>query len=95
MRLEKEQIQSIKRQAAKWAPGAETFVFGSRTDPTVRGGDIDLLILAEEKLPLATLRYMRRAILDEIGEQKLDIISFARSAQNPFKEVALSTAARL
>jgi predicted nucleotidyltransferase len=95
MRLEKEQIQSIKRQAAKWAPGAETFVFGSRTDPTVRGGDIDLLILAEEKLPLATLRSMRRAILDEIGEQKLDIISFARSAQNPFKEVALSTAARL
>jgi predicted nucleotidyltransferase len=95
MRLEKEQIQSIKRQAAKWAPGAETFVFGSRTDPTVRGGDIDLLILAEEKLPLATLRSMRRAILDEIGEQKLDIVSFARSAQNPFKEVALSTAARL
>lgn len=95
MRLEKKQIQSIKRQAAKWAPGADTFVFGSRTDPTVRGGDIDLLVLAEEKLPLATLRHMRRAILDEIGEQKLDIVSFARSAQNPFKEVALSTAARL
>jgi len=72
MRLEKQQVQSIKRQAAKWAPGAETFVFGSRTDPAARGGDIDLLVLAETKLPLATLRRLRRAILDEIGEQKLD-----------------------
>jgi hypothetical protein len=95
MRLEKEQIQSIKRQAAKWAPGAETFVFGSRTDPAARGGDIDLLVLAEQKLPLTTLRCLRRAILDEIGEQKLDIVSFARSAQHPFKELALSTAAKL
>jgi predicted nucleotidyltransferase len=72
MRLEKQQVQSIKRQAAKWAPGAETFVFGSRTDPAARGGDIDLLVLAETKLPLATLRRLRRAVLDEIGEQKLD-----------------------
>jgi len=95
MRLEKEQVQSIKRQAAKWAPGAETFVFGSRTDPAARGGDIDLLVLAEKKLPLATLRRLRRAILDEIGEQNLDIVSFARSAQHPFKELALSTAAKL
>jgi hypothetical protein len=51
--------------------------------------------LAEKKLPLATLRHLRRAILDEIGEQKLDIVSFARTADHPFKEVALRTAAKL
>jgi predicted nucleotidyltransferase len=95
MRLEQHQVESIKRQAARWAPGAETFVFGSRTDPGARGGDIDLLVLAEKKLPLSTLRHLRRAILDEIGEQKLDIVSFARTADHPFKEVALSTAAKL
>jgi predicted nucleotidyltransferase len=95
MRLEKEQVEAIKRQAAKWAPEADTFVFGSRADPDARGGDIDLLLLAEEKLPLATLRHLRRAILDEIGEQKLDIVSFARTAEHPFKDVALSTAAKL
>jgi predicted nucleotidyltransferase len=95
MRLEKEQVEAIKRQAAKWAPGADAFVFGSRTDPNARGGDIDLLVLAEEKLPLATLRRLRRAILDEIGEQRLDIVSFARGTEHPFKEVALSTAAKL
>ena len=92
MRLEPQQINSIKRQTAKWAPGADAFVFGSRTDPSARGGDIDLLVLADEELPLGTLRRLRRSILEEIGEQKLDIVSFARSAQHPFKEVALSTA---
>lgn len=95
MRLEKQQIQSIKQQAAKWAPGSEAFVFGSRADPAARGGDIDLLVLGEEKLPLESLRRLRRAILEEIGEQKLDIVSFARSAQHPFKDVALSTARKL
>jgi predicted nucleotidyltransferase len=95
MRLEPQQVESIKRQAATWVPGAETFLFGSRTNPGARGGDIDLLVLAEEKVPLATLRHLRRAILDEIGEQKLDIVSFARTAEHPFKEVALRTAAQL
>lgn len=95
MRLEQHQVEAIKRQAARWAPKAETFVFGSRTDPNASGGDIDLLVLAEEKLPLTTLRHLRRAILDEIGEQKLDIVSFARTADHPFKQVALSTAAKL
>ncbi len=95
MRLEQQQIESIKRQTAKWAPGADAFVFGSRTDPAARGGDIDLLVLADEKLSLGTLRRLRRSILDEIGEQKLDVVSFARDARHPFKEVALSTARRL
>lgn len=95
MRLEKEQVEAIKRQAANWTPDADTFVFGSRTDLHARGGDIDLLLLSEKKVPLATLRHLRRAILDEIGEQRLDIVSFARTAENPFKDVALSTAAKL
>ena len=95
MRLEQQQIDSIKRQTAKWAPGADAFIFGSRTDPSARGGDIDLLVLADEKLTLGTLRRLRRSILEEIGEQKLDVVSYTRSAEHPFKEVALSTARRL
>jgi len=95
MRLKPQQIDSIKTQTAKWAPGADAFVFGSRTDPSARGGDIDLLVLADEKLPLRILRQLRRSILEAIGEQKLDVVSFTRSAQHPFKEVALSTARKL
>lgn len=95
MRLEERQIRAIKRQTAKWAPRYEAFVFGSRTNPAARGGDIDILVMGEEKLPLGALRRLRRAILEEIGEQKLDIVSFARSAEHPFKDIALSTAKKL
>jgi predicted nucleotidyltransferase len=77
------------------APGAEAYLFGSRTDPVARGGDIDVLLLTEQRLALATIRRIRRAILDRIGEQKLDIVNFTRNERHPFKEVALATAARL
>jgi predicted nucleotidyltransferase len=77
------------------APGAEAYLFGSRTDPTARGGDIDVLLLTEQRLALATVRRIRRAILDRIGEQKLDIVNFAREERHPFKDVALARAARL
>jgi len=95
VRLKQQQIKTIKQQAAKLAPDAEVFVFGSRTDPAARGGDIDLLLLGEAKLPMSILRRLRRAILQQIGEQKLDIVSFSRSTGHPFKDVALSTATKL
>jgi len=95
MRLKEQQIKTIKQQAAKLAPGAEVFVFGSRTDLAARGGDIDLLLLGEAKLPMSILRRLRRAILQQIGEQKLDIVSYARSTSHPFKDVALATAMKL
>jgi hypothetical protein len=95
MRLKKQQIETIKQQTAMLAPGAEVFVFGSRTNPAARGGDIDLLLLGEAKLPMDILRRLRRAILRQIGEQKLDIVSFARSTVHPFKDIALSTATKL
>jgi predicted nucleotidyltransferase len=95
MRLKEQQIETIKQQAAKLAPGAEVFVFGSRANPSASGGDIDLLLLGEAKLPLSILRRLRRAILQQIGEQKLDIVSFARSTSHPFKDIALTTATKL
>jgi hypothetical protein len=66
-----------------------------RTDPAARGGDIDVLLLTEQRLALGTLRRIRRAILDRIGEQKLDIVNFTRAEQHPFKDIALATAAKL
>lgn len=52
-------------------------VFGSRTDPARRGGDIDLLVVIDpthgvdyERLK----RQLRLALEDEIGEQRVDIV---------------------
>jgi predicted nucleotidyltransferase len=95
LRLEPRERAAIRDQAARLAPGAEAYLFGSRTDPAARGGDIDVLLLTEQPLALATIRRLRRAILDRIGEQKLDIVNFTRDERHPFKDVALATAARL
>jgi hypothetical protein len=91
----KSKPSSSRLQCWHLAPGAEVFVFGSRTNPVARGGDIDLLLLGEAKLPMGILRRLRRAILQQIGEQKLDIVSFARSTVHPFKDIAFSTATKL
>lgn len=95
LRLKPAERDTIRDQAASLAPGAEAYLFGSRTDPAARGGDIDVLLLTEQRLALATIRRIRRAILDRIGEQKLDLVNFTRDERHPFKDVALATAAKL
>ena len=95
MRLKASERNAILRHAAHFAPGSESYLFGSRTNPAARGGDIDVLLLTDTRLPLRRLREMRRAILLEIGEQKLDIVNFPRHAEHPFKDLALTGGLRL
>jgi hypothetical protein len=56
---------------------------------------IDLLLITEEKLPLVSITRIRRLILNEIGEQKIDIVNFTKSMTHPFKSLALESAIRL
>jgi predicted nucleotidyltransferase len=95
MRLKDSDKNAILQQTSRFAPGGDTYLFGSRTDSAARGGDIDILLLTQTKLPLRLLREMRRAILSEIGEQKLDIVNFSRGQQHPFKDIALQGAVKL
>lgn len=53
---------------------ARVFLFGSRTDDTSRGGDIDLLVLSKN-FSREKLRTARWRILEQLGEQKIDIIT--------------------
>ena len=95
MRLKDSDKNVILQQTSHFAPDGETYLFGSRTDSAARGGDIDLLLLTETKLPLRLIREMRRAILSKIGEQKLDIVNFSKQEQHPFKEIAMERALKL
>ena len=95
MRLSEDTAQAIREQVSRMAPESDCYLFGSRAFDAGRGGDIDLLLLTPEKLPLSLIRGIRREILNVIGEQKIDIVNFARSSSHPFKEAALEHARRL
>ena len=77
MRLSPFQRQAIVESVrAVFGPEAKTFLFGSRTEDSLFGGDIDLLVevphFGDHILPQkirATGRIQRR-----IGEQKIDLV---------------------
>lgn len=57
-------------------PDAAVYLFGSRADPTKRGGDLDLLIVsgdvAQDAYELS--KRLRIAIKDQLGDQRVDIV---------------------
>lgn len=82
-------IEAVKKadtEAALW-------LFGSRTDDTKKGGDIDIAILSP-KIDLMKKIQIRRDILDRIGEQKIDII-VSRDGSDPFFRLAQETGIRI
>ncbi len=95
MRLSETIYSSIKNRIHQSIPDADVFLFGSRVDDVGKGGDIDLLLLTEEKLPLLFMNRIRRLILNDIGEQKIDLVNFKKSEIHPFKSLALESGVRL
>jgi predicted nucleotidyltransferase len=77
------------------APDADCYLFGSRTDDAAKGGDIDILVITAESLPLPQISRMRRLILNQIGEQKLDIVNFPIASDHPFKRAVMENAIKL
>ncbi len=95
MRISETTCLAIKSNVAKLAPGSDCYLFGSRTNDTAKGGDIDILVITPAKLQLTKISQMRRLILNQIGEQKLDIVNFPITSKHPFMRVALDTAIKL
>ncbi len=90
MRLKLKEIADIKSSAkACLGDDAKVFLFGSRVDDSKKGGDIDLLILTNEKKEFKDISRMRINLYKAMGEQKIDIVNFAITDKNPFKELAL------
>ena len=76
MRLTVEEIKHIKQQVRHvFGDGSRVFLFGSRTDETKKGGDIDLFIepqhvsnVSEQKITLLT------KLQTVLGDQTIDIV---------------------
>jgi len=87
MRLKSYERETIKRIAKDFDPGAKVFLFGSRTDDSAKGGDIDLLIFTERKTLSDKLK-LKIKLKEKLGDGKIDIVltdnNTAAEKQDPF-----------
>ena len=70
-------------------PGCSVYLFGSRAKDSLKGGDIDILVLGERQLTGQEKRDVKIAFYKEFGEQKIDLVSFRRDDESSFKDYAL------
>jgi len=87
MRLSKYETDTIKKVASEiWGDNVIVYLFGSRTDDSIKGGDIDLYIqLSAEQDPkilvLQKARFLGKLDL-LLGEQKIDLVVKTRHNKN-------------
>ncbi len=95
MRLKQHDIEAIKC-AAEDVFGSDVVVrlFGSRTRDDLRGGDIDLLIEADDAVATeAFVDRFRSRLFETIDEQKVDVVLAPRSGRwSPFARLVAEDA---
>ncbi|NLH71739.1 MAG: nucleotidyltransferase domain-containing protein [Verrucomicrobia bacterium] len=95
MRLSEHVAKVIGDTVRAADPQAQVWLHGSRVDDTARGGDIDILVVSDT-LTFHDIVRLRRAILDRIGWQQLDLTVRRRDAlDDPFAVLCLSTGLRI
>ncbi len=93
MRLTSTEVAQIKRVVLSHDARATCYLFGSRTNDLLKGGDIDLLLISDS----LTFRD-RISILSElkitIGDQKIDLLirKSSDATSDPFVAKILKTA---
>jgi len=83
MRLSEGEVDVLKKSIKQLDSKAKLYLFGSRTDISKRGGDIDLLIISN-KIKRKNTRKIRLDFFQKFGEQKLDIVVDSGSLKEPF-----------
>jgi predicted nucleotidyltransferase len=95
MRLKSDRVEFLKQSILEYLPAATVYLFGSRADDSLKGGDIDLLVLDDKVLTGQEKRNIRIAFYKKFGEQKIDIVSLKRDEPSNFKEMALLEGVKL
>ncbi len=94
IRLSPEEIEAIKRIIKKYDQDARIILFGSRTDPEKRGGDIDLIVVSE-KIDDNTRRMIRVELILTLGERKIDLIVTDNPSENLFTKIMAEAGIKL
>ncbi len=75
MRLRASEVEAIKESFEAVFGDGTVYLFGSRTDDSRRGGDIDLFIETSDKSDLFSKKIRFLAKLKRaIGDQKIDVV---------------------
>ena len=79
MRLSKSEIKIIKSVASEvWGTKTMIYLFGSRTDDSKKGGDIDLFVDLETEQEPKKIMLQKAEFLGKLdillGEQKIDLL---------------------
>ena len=89
MRLTDFESTTIKQSACEvFGAKTQVFLFGSRTDDTKKGGDIDLYIKAETGKDLKHKIKFLLLLEQKIGEQKVDVV-FAENESRAIEQQAI------
>jgi len=95
MRLNDKIRSFIKASLLEIEPGSKILLFGSRVDDQAKGGDIDILWLTGEKVPVPRIRAFKVNFYKLFGWQKIDIVNFTFADHDPFKDLAITTGTEL
>jgi predicted nucleotidyltransferase len=74
MRLSSFEINAIKESAKEVFGECKIYLFGSRVDDNLKGGDIDLYIQLSKKPHFLAKPKFLAILKRKIGEQKIDVI---------------------
>jgi predicted nucleotidyltransferase len=94
IRLSLEEIESIKRTIKKYDQDAKIILFGSRTNPEGKGGDIDLIVISK-KIDDNARRMIRVELILTLGERKIDLIVTDNPSKNLFTKIMVETGVEL
>jgi predicted nucleotidyltransferase len=95
MRLKPDQAAFLKHRIQTILPDAEVYLFGSRANDQLKGGDIDILVVDEKKLTFQQLRDIKISFYKKFGEQKLDIVTFEKDKPSTFRDLISLEAIKL
>jgi|CXWL01.1.fsa_nt_gi predicted nucleotidyltransferase len=94
MRITEPEINNIKQSVLYFDKNAKLYLFGSRTDDSKKGGDIDIAIISDA-IGLKEKVKIKLNFFNQFEEQKIDILTVTSKSDNLFWDVVKQNAIQL
>ena len=95
MRIGHDQRLFLRKNISSISPNADIYLFGSRANDQLKGGDIDILVIGEGKLSFQQIRDIKIAFYKKFGQQKIDIVTYTKDEVSTFRDLALLESVKL